>query len=45
MNFLINIGPDRHGNVAPLVEQRMLEFGEWVSATAEAIYGTHGRIA
>lgn len=42
MNFLINIGPDRHGNVAPLVEQRMLEFGEWVSATAEAIYGTHG---
>ena len=42
MNFLINIGPDRHGNVAPLVEQRMLEFGEWVNATAEAIYGTHG---
>ena len=42
MNFLINIGPDRHGNVAPLVEERMLEFGEWVNATAEAIYGTRG---
>ena len=42
MCFLLNVGPDRHGNVAPLVEQRLLEFGEWVNATSEAVYGTRG---
>lgn len=42
MCFLLNVGPDRHGDIAPLVEQRMLEFGEWVNATREAIYGTRG---
>jgi alpha-L-fucosidase len=42
MNFLVNIGPDRHGNVPPLIEQRLLEFGDWVNTTAEAIYGTRG---
>src|SRR5437764_3530707 len=42
MNLLINIGPDRHGNVPPLIRDRLLEFGDWVNATAEAIYGTRG---
>ena len=42
MNFLVNIGPDRHGNVPPLIEQRLVEFGDWVHTTAEAIYGTRG---
>lgn len=42
MCFLLNVGPDRHGDIAPLVEQRMLEFGDWVNVTAEAIYGTRG---
>lgn len=42
INFLVNVGPDRHGNVAPLIEQRLLEFGEWVNKISEAIYGTSG---
>lgn len=42
MCFLLNVGPDRHSNIAPLVEQRLLEFGQWVNATQEAIYGTRG---
>lgn len=42
MCFLVNIGPDRHGNVPVLVEQRLLEFGEWVEKNAQAIYGTRG---
>lgn len=42
MCFLVNIGPDRHGNVPPLIEQRFLEFGEWVKKISEAIYGTRG---
>ena len=42
MNFLINVGPDRHGNIPPLIEKRLLEFGNWVNSTAVAIYGTRG---
>lgn len=42
MCFLVNVGPDRHGNVPPLIEQRLLEFGQWVEANASAIYGTRG---
>lgn len=42
MCFLVNVGPDRHGNVPKPVEQRLLQFGKWVNSTAEAIYGTRG---
>ncbi len=42
MCLLLNVGPDRHGNMPPPVERRMREFGEWVNATSEAIYGTRG---
>lgn len=42
MCLMINIGPDRHGQVPKGVEKRLLEFGDWVNATSEAIYGTRG---
>lgn len=42
MCFLLNVGPDRHGVIPGAVEQRMLQFGDWVNATKEAIYGTRG---
>lgn len=42
MCFLLNIGPDRYGNVPPLIEQRLLEFGEWINACKNAVYGTRG---
>lgn len=42
MPLLINISPDRHGNVAKAYEQRLIDFGKWVNATSEAIYGTRG---
>jgi len=42
MNLLINIGPDRHGNVPKYIKQRLLEFGDWVNANKEAIFGTRG---
>jgi len=42
MCVLINVGPDRHGNVPKFVEQRLLELGDWVNDTKEAIYGTRG---
>lgn len=40
--LMINIGPDRHGNVPAYYEQRLIEFGDWVNNTNEAVYGTRG---
>lgn len=42
MCLLVNIGPDRHGNVPYYTEKRLLEFGEWVEKVGEAIFGTRG---
>lgn len=42
MCFLVNVGPDRHGNIPFYIEQRLIEFGEWVSRVSEAVYGTRG---
>ena len=40
MCFLVNIGPDRHGNVPEPVEQRLIEFGNSLYSVSEAIYNT-----
>lgn len=42
MVMLLNFGPDRHGQMPPLVEQRLREVGRWLDETGEAIYGTRG---
>lgn len=42
MCCMINVGPDRHGNIPKLIEQRLLDFGDWVNATGEAVFGTRG---
>lgn len=40
MNFLINVGPDRHGHI-PNAEVELLSlFGKWVNSISEAVYGT-----
>jgi alpha-L-fucosidase len=39
-NYLLNIGPDRRGEIpAPSVE-RLKEIGDWMKVNGEAIYGT-----
>ena len=38
----INVGPDRHGNVPKVMEQRLTQFGDWVRENQEAIYATQG---
>jgi alpha-L-fucosidase len=38
----INVGPDRHGNVPKVMEQRLTQFGDWVKENQEAIYATQG---
>jgi alpha-L-fucosidase len=42
MTMLLNVGPDRHGEIAPLAQVRLREVGAWLAKTGEAIYGTRG---
>ena len=39
-NLLLNIGPDRHGLIPPIMEERLLAMGRWLEVNGEAIYGT-----
>jgi len=39
-NFLLDIGPDGHGKIPPVMQERLLEIGKWLKINGEAIYGT-----
>lgn len=41
-NILWNIAPDRNGKLSPEIRARINEFGSWIKAHGEAIYGTRG---
>jgi len=42
MVFLLNFGPDRHGQMPSIVEQHLRSVGQWLDVVGESIYGTHG---
>ena len=42
-NLLLDIGPDARGNIPPIMQQRLLEMGEWLKVNGSAIYGTRKR--
>ena len=39
-NLLLDIGPDGDGTIPVIMEQRLLEIGDWLRVNGEAIYGT-----
>ncbi|MFI5193750.1 MAG: alpha-L-fucosidase [Chitinophagales bacterium] len=39
-NFLLDIGPDGHGKIPPIMQERLLQIGNWMKYNHEAIYNT-----
>lgn len=39
-NLLMNVGPTKDGMIAPIFQQRLQDFGDWLSINGEAIYGS-----
>src|SRR5512134_2237578 len=39
-NFLLDIGPTGDGRIPVIMQQRLLDIGDWLKVNGEAIYGT-----
>jgi len=40
-NLLLDIGPTADGRIPVIMEDRLIQIGNWLRANGEAIYGTH----
>jgi len=39
-NLLLDIGPRADGTIPPIMEERLLQIGDWMKVNGDAIYGT-----
>ncbi|KAJ1373426.1 hypothetical protein KIN20_035820 [Parelaphostrongylus tenuis] len=39
-NFLLNVGPNMHGKIPAIFEDRLRELGRFITVNSEAVYGT-----
>jgi alpha-L-fucosidase len=42
-NFLLNIGPEADGRIPLIMQERLLDIGNWLSVNGDAVYGSTGR--
>jgi alpha-L-fucosidase len=42
MVYLLNVAPDKHGEITPLVSERLLKVGKWLEKVGDAVYETRG---
>lgn len=40
-NFLLDIGPTADGRIPVIMQERLVDIGNWLKVNGEAIYGTH----
>lgn len=39
-NMLMNVGPTHDGRIAPIYEERLRQFGQWMKVNEEGVYGS-----
>lgn len=42
-NLLLNVGPTADGRIPVIMQQRLVDIGDWLEVNGEAIYGTRNR--